>query len=58
MSEVMLNLENTSPIEYELPRTFDFIESLVALMDSPQPLKKEQEMRVMGKDNLHWHTRG
>jgi len=27
-------------------------------MDSTQPLKREQEMRVMGKDNLHWRTRG
>ena len=53
MNEVMLNLDNTSPIEYEMPRTFDFIVALVALMDSTQPLKKEQEMRVMGKDNLH-----
>lgn len=27
-------------------------------MDSTQPLKKEQEMIVMGKDNLHLHTTG
>jgi len=40
MSEVMLNLENNSPIESELPRTFGFIVALVALMDSTQPLKK------------------
>lgn len=41
MNEVMLSLDNTSLIEYEMPRTFDLIVSLVALMDSIQPLKKE-----------------
>lgn len=40
MNEVMLNLKNNFPIEYELQRTFDFIVELVDLLDSTQPLKK------------------